>query len=57
VNGRDIDWFVDVVTGGIAGYRVTFPALDPVGRGDFDGDFKVTTTDLPGFVSALLTAP
>ena len=57
VNGLDIKWFVNVLTNGPAQYRTTFPALDPVARGDFTGEYKLDILDLPGFVNALLTAP
>ncbi|HUN80434.1 MAG TPA: hypothetical protein VMV81_02880 [Phycisphaerae bacterium] len=56
-DGRDIVWFIDVVLNGPAHYRATFPTLDPLFRGDFTGDYKVTVDDLPGFINALLTAP
>lgn len=57
VDGRDIRWFISVTMNGLLPYRTAFPALDPVARGDFTGDFKVAPDDLAGFISALLLAP
>jgi hypothetical protein len=57
VNGRDIAWFLDVVLNGPANYRISFPTLDPIARGDFDGDLGVTVLDTTAFVTAMLTAP
>ena len=57
VDGRDIKWFINVVMNGLLPYRTAFPSLDPVARGDFTGDFKVTTDDLPFFVNAELGLP
>jgi hypothetical protein len=57
VDGRDIAWFMDVILNGPSNYRTVFPTLDPIARGDFDGDFTVTAVDTPAFVTAMLTAP
>lgn len=54
VNGRDIHWFVQVMTQGIAGYRAAFPTLDPIARGDFTNDLVVDAADVPAFMAALL---
>jgi len=54
VDGRDIRWFVNVMTSGITAYRAAFPTLDPIARGDFDNDLQVTASDLPAFMAALL---
>jgi len=54
VNGRDIHWFVQVMTQGIAGYRAAFPTRDPIARGDFTNDLVVDSADVPGFLAALL---
>lgn len=54
VNGRDIHWFVQVMTQGIAGYRTAFPTLDPIARGDFTNDLNVDAADVPAFMAALL---
>ena len=54
VNGRDIHWFVQVMTQGIAGYRTAFPTLDPIARGDFTNDLVVDAADVPAFRAALL---
>lgn len=54
VNGEDVQWFVQIVLNGTAGYRTIFPALDPIARADFTGDFVVAADDAPGFVAALL---
>jgi hypothetical protein len=39
---------------GLQDYRVAFPALDPIARADFDGDFTITPADTAGFIDALL---
>jgi hypothetical protein len=52
----DIDWFTNVLANGIGPYRAALPALDPVARGDFNGDRRVTIDDAPGLI-ALLLAP
>ena len=57
VDGRDVRWFMDVVLNGPSNYRIVFPALDPIARGDFDGDFKITSIDTSAFVTAMVTAP
>ncbi len=54
VDGLDIEWYVDIVLNGVTGYHAAFPTLDPIIRGDFDGDFAVTLNDLPGFLAVLL---
>lgn len=54
VNGRDIHWFVRVMTQGIAGYRTAFPTLDPIARGDFTNDLVVDAADVSLFMAALL---
>ena len=54
VDGRDIQWFVNVMTSGISAYRAAFPTRDPIARGDFDNDLQVTASDVPGFMAALL---
>jgi len=57
VDGEDVRWFEAVLDGRIAEYRAAFPALDPRARGDFDGDYAVTVTDVGGMISALLGTP
>jgi len=54
VDGRDIGWFIGFILNGKSWYRASFPALDPVARGDFTMDFAVTPDDVPGLVAALL---
>lgn len=55
VNGDDIRWFVNVLNGSLASYRTAFPALDPIARGDFTNDYRLTAADCGGFVQALLS--
>lgn len=52
-NGPDIEWFVSLLLEGSEPYYAAFPSLDPIVRGDFDGDLSVTLNDTSGFVSAL----
>lgn len=54
VDGEDVRWFEAVLDGRIAEYRAAFPALDPRARGDFNGDYAVTATDVGGMITALL---
>ena len=54
VDGNDIAWFDQIILEGLGGYRAAFPALDPIVRADFTGDFQVTLDDTAGFVAALL---
>lgn len=54
VNGRDIHWFVRVMTQGIAEYRTAFPTLDPIARGDFNNDLVVDAQDMPAFIAAMV---
>ncbi len=53
-NGLDIPWFVNLLLDGPAEYRAAFPALDPLARGDFTGDYAIGMDDVPAFVDALL---
>lgn len=54
VNGDDVQLFQLVLAGRIAAYRASYPALDPIFRGDFTGDYRVDASDIPGFLAALL---
>lgn len=53
-DGLDIGVFVDLVMNGVTGYHATYPALDPIARGDFTGDYRVNLDDLPNFIDVLL---
>ncbi|RIK68540.1 MAG: hypothetical protein DCC65_02800 [Planctomycetota bacterium] len=54
VNGLDIASYVDLVLNGPAAYYAAFPALDPVARGDFTGDYLVSLDDLADFLTAVM---
>lgn len=53
-DGLDIAVFIDLVLNGVTGYHATYPALDPIARGDFTGDYRVDLDDQSGFLNTLL---
>lgn len=54
VDGEDVEAFLVMVYQGAAAYNALYPDLDPIARGDFDGDLFVTDADRPALVAALL---
>jgi len=55
VDGNDIQPYLLTLLDGFSAYHAAFPTLDPVARGDFTADFKVSLDDVPGFLAALLS--
>lgn len=54
VDGRDIALFTQILVQGLPSYRAVYPALDPIARADFNGDYRIDLADQPGFFAALL---